>query len=72
MGQRHRRRSAIGRQGRAQEHSAVERDNAGTRLSCRTLSPTPLLLLQGWQPYRVNVTTGVSERYGAVLFPRKS
>ena len=23
-------------------------------------------------PYRVNVTTGVSERYGAVLFPRKS
>jgi len=24
------------------------------------------------RPYRVNVTTGVSERYGAVLFPRKS
>jgi hypothetical protein len=26
----------------------------------------------GREPYRVNVTTGVSERYGAVLFPRKS
>ena len=26
----------------------------------------------GRDPYRVNVTTGVSERYGAVLFARKS
>jgi len=55
-------------------HDAGEEDHGGEE-------PPRSMVALGWHPsdgiatpagYSVNVTTGVSERYGAVLFPRKS
>jgi hypothetical protein len=38
----------------------------------RSAERRPVAGVDAEDPYRANVTTGVSERYGAVRFPRKS
>ncbi len=44
-----------------------------SRRAVATMSRSVLdAVLRHVDRYRINVTTGVSERYGAVLFPRKS